>query len=179
MASKFFNSFKNLLSILFGTLVGLLFALALREYVFFNAFVPSESMYPTIATGDLLIGSRLTYRQDSPQRGDVVTFNSPDVAGKTYLKRIIGLPGETLTIVDGRVYIDGSSEPLNEPYINPEITPTGDFGPCEIPEGCYFVMGDNRNDSLDSRYWESPFISIDEITSKIIFRYYPSFEMID
>lgn len=170
---------KNLFSFFLAVFFGLLFAFVLREHVFFNAVVPSESMYPSIDVGDLLIGSRLAYVQDAPQRGDIITFENLDVFEDVCLKRIIGLPGETLEIINGKVYINSRAEPLAEPYLGSDTVPIGDFGPYEIPEDCYFVMGDNRNVSYDSRYWDNHFISIDNISSKIVFKYYPKFEIIE
>lgn len=160
--------------------IGLIIAGLLKTFVIFNIVVPTESMETTILTNDKLFGSRLSYLTEEPERGDIITFDSPDSPGVTYVKRIIGLPGEILAIVDGEVYINGSETPLDEPYVNPKEVPVGDFGPYEIPEGCYFVMGDNRNHSLDSRFWETTnFVTRDSISSKVVFRYLPNFEVIE
>lgn len=169
--SKLKNFFFTVLSVLIGVAIALL----LRTYVFVNAIVPTESMEPTIMVNDRLIGSKLTYINNEPERGDIVTFKCPDDTDTIYVKRIIGLPGEKITIVSGEVYINDSDTPLSEPYVNWEDEPDGDFGPYVVPENCYFVMGDNRNNSLDSRYFvTSPYISKEDITSKIAFRYYSS-----
>lgn len=174
------NLFKRIGEILLSIVIGLSIALLIREFIVFNANVPSESMETTVMTNDKLIGYRLAYLNKVPERGDIITFESPDNPGVTFLKRIIGLPGETLNIIDGKVYINNSDTPLDEPYINKREEPKGDFGPYVIPEGSYFVMGDNRNNSLDSRYWETTnFISIDDISSKIIFKYFPRLEKVE
>lgn len=166
--------------IVISVVVGLLVALLLRGFVFTNVSVPSESMEPTIMTNDKLIGYKLAYFNSNPERGDIVTFDSPDDEDVTYVKRIIGLPGETLSIINGKVYINGDSEPLNETYVNQKDLPEGNFGPYVVPADSYFVMGDNRNNSFDSRYWNSThFIKKDVISSKIIFRYYPGFKKIE
>ena len=166
---------KQVVGALGPIMVGLLVAVALKTCVIFNAVVPTESMEPTIMPGDRLIGSKLSYRFGEPERGDIITFHGPEGSGSYLVKRIVGLPGETVTIVSGEVFIDGESVPLMEEYINPDETPTGDCGPYVVPEGCYFVMGDNRNHSYDSRYWTATnFVEKDEIISKILFRYYPT-----
>ncbi len=94
-----------------------------------------------------------------------------------YVKRIIGLPGEKLEIKKGRVYINDSRQPLPESYLKEKAI--GDFGPYEIPEGCYFMMGDNRNDSEDARFWQNTYVEKSEILGKVIFRYYKGFKIIE
>ncbi len=164
---------KKFVDLFVPILIGVVIALFLRGFVVFNAFVPTPSMEPTIMTGDRLIGSKLSYVFGEPERGDIITFYSPDEPEVTYVKRIIGLPGELVNIVDGKVYINDSEIPLDEPYVNPDDVPKGDFGPYVVPGNCYFVMGDNRNNSLDSRFWKSTnFVARNEISSKIVFRYY-------
>ena len=171
---------KKVADMLVPIVVGVAIAGLLKTFVVFNAFVPTPSMEPSIMTGDRLIGSKLSYAFGEPERGDIITFYSPDEPKVTYVKRIIGLPGETVNIVEGKVYINGSETPLDEPYVNPDDAPKGDFGPYVVPEDAYFVMGDNRNNSLDSRFWESTnFVTRDEISSKIIFRYYPNVSKVD
>ena len=171
---------KSLLSAISPIIIGLAIGATLNGLVIFNAIVPTESMETTIMTNDRLIGLRLAYLNSEPERGDIITFDYPDNPKITLVKRIVGLPGETITIVDGEVFIDGDAVPLDEPYINPAEVPVGDFGPYVVPDGCYFVLGDNRNHSVDSRYWESThFVSKESITSKIFYRYYPSFSKIN
>lgn len=147
-------------------------ALIVDFFIVANAVVPTGSMETTIPAGSRIMGLRLYYNFAEPERGDIVIFKFPDDESVDYLKRIIGLPGETVEIIDGKVYIDGSDTPLDEPYLS-EV-PTGDFGPYEVPEGCYFMLGDNRNVSKDSRYWENPYVSEDKIVAKALFMYYPS-----
>ena len=99
-------------------------------------------------------------------------WNNQDIDEKQkFIKRVIGLPGETVTIRDGKVYINDSTEPLRDDFC-PE-TPVGDFGPYEVPEGCYFMLGDNRNVSKDSRYWLNPYVEKDKIIGKAFLRYWP------
>ena len=132
-------------------------ALLLNSFIIVNATVPSGSMENTIQPGDRLFGLRLTYRFSDPARGDIVVFRYPvDAAlGKktNYIKRIIGLPGETVEIRNAKIYIDGSDTPLDEPYLKEKWTVLNDDITFEVPEGCYLMLGDNRNNSSDSRYW--------------------------
>ena len=88
-----------------------------------------------------------------------------------YVKRVIGLPGETVEVKDGKVYINGSDTPLDEPYLPEPME--GSYGPYEVPEGCYFMMGDNRNNSLDARFWDNKFVAKNKIVAKVLFCYYP------
>ena len=136
-------------------LIVLAFALAflMNKFVYANAEVPTGSMIPIVQPGDRLIVNRLAYLFEEPQRGDIVMFIYPDNEKDNYLKRIIGLPGEKVEIRDGLVYINDSKKPLYEPYLNDP--PNGDFGPYNVPEGCYFMLGDNRDISQDARYWKN------------------------
>lgn len=103
-------------------------------------------------------------------------FKYPEDEREWYIKRVIALPGETVQVKDGKVYINGSSKPLSEPYIKEE--PVEDFGPYTVPKNGYFVMGDNRNNSNDAREWDIHYVSRDEILGKAWFRYYPSIKRI-
>ncbi|MCR5301951.1 MAG: signal peptidase I [Lachnospiraceae bacterium] len=152
--------------------ISALLAFALDKFIIVNAKIPSASMEPTIMTGDRLIGNRLAYINSKPQRGDIVIFLFPDNEKEYFIKRVIGLPGETVTVRAGKVYINDSKEPLDESeYIH--MTPLGDFGPFNVPEGAYFMMGDNRNNSMDSRYWNQPYVFEDKILGKAWARYFP------
>ena len=159
-----------------GIIIAIAFVLALiiTEVIIMKAEIVSGSMKPTLLVGDHVIGNRLAYLFSDPERGDVIFFEYPKSdkmlyeidpeltyrkdeddkdycyhkAGDVYVKRIIGLPGETITIKNGKVYINNSDTPLDEPYV--KVNPKGNFGPYTVPEGCYFCLGDNRNSSLDS-----------------------------
>ena len=148
----------------------------LNHHVVMKAQVPSASMKNTIMEGDRLFGIKIAYLFSDPERGDIVTFPFPDNEEELYVKRIIGLPGETIEIIDGKVYINDSTEPLEEPYLPEEML--GSYGPYEVPEGCYFMMGDNRNHSLDSRFWDNTFVEEEEMLGKVFFRYYNGFKWI-
>ena len=133
--------------------------------------VSGSSMETTLQNGDNLIVDKITYRFRDPQRFDIIIFRYPDDERQLFIKRIIGLPGETVEIRDGKIYLNGSDEPLED--VQTKETMVGSFGPYTVPENSYFVMGDNRNDSKDSRYWTNTFVTKDEILGKAIFRYWP------
>ena len=145
--------------------------LVVNNVVLIKAKIPSESMEQTIMTGDRVFGNRLAYKTKDPERFDIVIFKYPDDPSQLFVKRVIGLPGETVNIVDGKVYINDSEEPLDDSFC-PE-TPQGSFGPYEVPEGCYFMLGDNRNHSMDSRYWMNTFVEKDAIEAEVAIRYWP------
>ncbi len=131
--------------------------------------VTSVSMEPTLMTGDTCFYNRLAYVFGEPERGDIVLFGKEELTEEPLSKRIIGLPGETVSFADGKVLINGN--PIEEDYLE-EGTETIGFMTYEIPEGCYFLMGDNRENSFDSRYWENPYISQEEIRAKYIFTFW-------
>ena len=143
----------------------------LMRFVIINARIPTASMEETICVNDRIFGNRLAYLNHDPERYDIVVFKFPDNEKKLYIKRIIGLPGETVEIIGGKVYIDGAEEPLRDDFC-PE-TPVGDFGPYVVPENCYFMLGDNRIGSADSRYWQNPYVARDKILGKAGLRYWP------
>ena len=111
--------------------------------------VEGSSMEPNFHTGQMLIVSRLSYKLSSPQRGDVIVFQYPDNPVDDYIKRVIGIPGDTVEITDGHVFIHGQM--ISEPYLSTVTTDT--HGKWVVPPGSYFVMGDNRPHSSDSRTW--------------------------
>jgi len=146
-------------------------AVVLNCFVIVNAVIPTGSMISTINIGDRVIANRLAYLFDEAQRGDIIVFEAPDDPDTLYVKRIIGLPGDTVVIKDKEVLING--QPLRETYIFEETL--GDWGPYIVPQNSYFCMGDNRNASADSRYWQNTYVPKDNIKGKVVFRYYPEF----
>ena len=149
----------------------------ITNFVIINANIPSGSMEKTIMTGDKLIALRTAYGFNDPERGDISIFEYPDNEEEWFIKRVIALPGETVEVRDGKVYINNSTTPLDEPYIKEE--PVEDFGPYTVPKDGYFVMGDNRNNSNDARDWQTHYVRRDEILGKAWFRYYPSIGWIE
>ena len=152
------------------TLVGAVGVVLLLKFYVVNPYrIPTSSMEPTLhcarpgdgceaSRSDRVLANRLAFHFRDPRRGDVVVFDTPPEtvercrAGGTFVKRIIGLPGETVSERNGRIFIDG--RPLDEPYVRPERRDT-ESGGWEVPEGHYFMMGDNRRNSCDSRRWGS------------------------
>lgn len=155
-------------------------AFCLNTFIIANSRVPSGSMETTIMTGDRIIGSRLTYKLgEDPKRGDIVIFNhatGPGSGETRLVKRVVGLPGETVDIRNNHVYINGSEVPLEEPYLHEEMDSEDHH--FEVPEGCYLMLGDNRNNSLDARYWQDPYVPENRIMAKVMFRYFPGLKKI-
>lgn len=173
---------KETLDFCLPIVIALVIAIILKTLVFANAVIPTGSMLNTIQKGDRVIASRLAYNFNDPERYDIVIFHFPDAVAKgdddTYfVKRIIGLPGETVNIVNGVVYVttaDGETIQLEDDFIT-ACVPTGNYGPYEVPQDSYFVMGDNRNNSVDSRFWDTTnYVDRELIIGKVMFRYYPS-----
>lgn len=169
--------------------------LVLTKCVIINAVVPSASMETTIMTGDRLIGFRFVYWFSDPQRGDIVLFDNPLDDSEIYIKRVIGCPGDTVEIRDAKIYINGSEEPLKEDYLHEEWVVRSDDLVYHVPEDCYFMMGDNRNNSSDSREWAEEaldyglaateeeaetysYVRRDEIKARAIFTYFRSFRLL-
>lgn len=132
------------------------------------------SMYPTIQQYDYLIINKIAYKVGESQHGDIIVFKSnillENGKNKRLIKRIIGVPGDTIEIKDGIVYRNG--EALDEPYINGDYT-SGNIEPTAIPEGKLFVMGDNRPNSMDSRSSQIGLISMDSVVGNVLIRLFP------
>lgn len=168
------NSQFNLVAEIFSFIkiiaIAVLIAFIFTQFVIVNAQVPTGSMKNTIMEGDRLIGYRLSYLFSEPKRGDIVIFKFPDDETENYVKRIIGIPGDVIQIKDGQVYING--ELSVEDYLREPMTPTGSEQTYIVPEDSYFMMGDNRNSSADSRFWTNTYVKRDKILAKVGFRYF-------
>lgn len=154
-------------------IIALAIVVVLRTFVLGMYYVPSGSMIPTLEINDRVVATKMSYQMHEPERGDVVVFKYPvneeqGLETVIYVKRCIGLPGETLEIRNNTVFIDGT--PLEEDYLNVG-TSMPDYGPVTIPEGEYFMMGDNRNDSSDSRVWGT--VKDEYLVAKGQFIYWP------
>ena len=171
------NVKKEIFGYLRIVVIGVVIAILLNKFVVINTNVTSGSMVPTLNKNDKLIGLRLAYLFSEPQRGDIVVFRFPDDESQLFVKRIIGVPGDVVVIRDGKVYLNGSTEPLSEDYVAGEWH--GDWGPYLVEADCYFMMGDNRENSADSRFWNNTFVKGKQIVAKIWFRYSKSFGAVD
>ncbi len=157
-------------------LIALFIALLIRTFIVQAFRIPSGSMIPTLLVGDHILVNKLAYRFGEPHRLDVVVFRFPLDHKKDYIKRVVGLPGDRLKIVNKVVFING--RPLKEPYVqhtDPRIIPRGvqprdNYGPVVVPPGHYFVMGDNRDSSYDSRFWG--FVSRKALIGKALIIYF-------
>ena len=164
---------KEIISWVVTIALALALGLFIRNHVIINADIPSGSMENTIMTGDRIIGNRLAYISGEPKRGDIIIFKYPDDETQNFAKRIIGLPGEKVDIIDGKVYINDSETPLEEDYLKEEwLIAAGPYS-YTVPDDSYFVMGDNRNNSLDSRYWINTYVPRSSILGKASLIYYP------
>lgn len=169
------SKLRQAISFMTPIVVALIIAIILKTCIFANVVIPTGSMLNTIQEGDRIIASRLAYINEDPQRYDIIIFKYPDDETQLFAKRIIGMPGETIEIKDGVVYItdrNGKTTKARTDFIT-NCVPTGDFGLYTVPLGSYFVMGDNRNDSWDSRYWDNKTVKRDKIIGKVKFRYFP------
>lgn len=148
--------------------IAVILALAIRGLLLQPYRVEGTSMVPTLQNGERLFLNRLIYRLHPPQRGDVVVVPLPD-EGISIVKRVIGLPGETVEIKDGSVWIDGDR--LGEDYLAGQTL--GSYGPVQVPDGKVFVLGDNRQASRDSRYSSVGFIEYARVKGKAMLVYWP------
>lgn len=174
-SSKKAKVFKEIISYAVIIFMAAIIAFCFNQYIIINANIPSGSMETTIMTDDKVIGNRLSYSFSDPQRGDIIIFPFPDNPEKTYIKRIIGMPGDTIEIKNNAVYINGTE--YFEKYL-PKAPRMDDYPKTVVPDNCYFVLGDNREDSVDSRYWLNPFVAKDTIIAKAIVVYYPDFRIL-
>jgi len=160
--SNSWHFFKDILETL--VLAALLF-LAINA-VSARIRVDGSSMVPTLTNGQFVMVNRLVYKFSHPNHGDVVVFEYPNDPDQEYIKRIIGLPGDTVTIKNGHVYLN--EQELVEPYTAAQSRTTGEW---QVPGDHIFVLGDNRNNSQDSRNFG--FVSMDHVIGKAIFIYWP------
>lgn len=179
-------------------------AFVLNTFIIANSDVGSGSMETTLMTGSRILGSRLSYQFADPKRGDIAIFVygwkcpqchkrvegerqdtcpfcESEVKEKAetvyYVKRIIGIPGDTIDIVNDKIYLNGSDIPLEEPYIVEKMDQQEIFH-FEIPKNSYFMLGDNRNNSTDARYWRNTYIAREKIIAKVFMEYYPQIKIV-
>ena len=149
--------------------VGVLGAVLAVPIVFRVARVEGQAMAPTLRDQDRLLVYRFAYHAKRPQRGDIVMMHYPVDPSKLFVKRVIAQAGDRLHIRQGRVYLN--DQPYDDSYVRPEFRGAGDWGPSVVPDGTYFVMGDRRNNSSDSRHWG--FVPAKYIVGKVTLRWWP------
>jgi len=160
-----------------GLVVGILFIVALdlllmptfSTFLFQNARVEGAAMSPTLNDKDRLIVDKTAYRRGTPRRGDVVMLYYPLNPDRTFVKRVIAEEGDQIRIVDGHVYTN--DVPVNDEHVPTEFRSHDDYGPQVVPQGYYFVMGDHRSNSSDSRHWG--FVPRKYIIGKVVYRWWP------
>lgn len=168
--------------------IALILALFIRTFIVQAYKIPSGSMIPTLLVGDYLLVNKLSfgirnpikddflYRWGLPKRQEIVVFTYPQDKKLDFIKRVIGLPGDTVEIINKKVFVNG--KPLKEPYVQftdktiypKEISPRDNFGPVKVPKGYIFVLGDNRDQSYDSRFWG--FVPIHSLKGKALIIYF-------
>jgi len=134
-----------------------------------STVVEGGSMLPNFVDGEWVLVNKLAYRLSDIERGDVVVFHSPGEPDKDYIKRVVGLPGDSVSVRDGVVFVDG--QPLDEPW-RPMYDPAA-FGPYTVPPGRVLVFGDNRPSSNDSRAWSEPSLDTERIVGKVWLSIWP------
>lgn len=149
-----------------------LLAFGIRTFVAEARYIPSSSMEPTLQINDRLIIEKVSYHFHPPDRGDIVVFNPTAALEErnfkdAFIKRVIGLPGDTVQVSRGTVYING--QPLKEDYI--AQAPSYDYGPVTVPPNQYLVLGDNRNNSYDSHFWG--FVPREKLIGRAFVRFWP------
>lgn len=155
-------------------LIALTLAFLIRTYVAEPRYIPSDSMVPTLETGDRLVVDKISYHLHPPETGDIVVFNPPAQLllmgyqpDQAFIKRVIGTEGQTIAVKNGTLYLN--EQPLTENYIF--APPNYQLNPVTVPEGELFVMGDNRNNSNDSHIWG--FLPEKKIIGRAVFRFWP------
>ena len=154
--------------------IALVLALLIRIFIAEPRYIPSNSMLPTLHTGDRLVVEKVSYHFHQPEKGDIVVFEPPQLLqnlgyrkDQVFIKRIIGKPGQKVSVNNGKVYID--DQPLAEDYI--AEPPDYQLASVQVPDNEFFVMGDNRNDSNDSHVWG--FLPKQNIIGRAVFRFFP------
>jgi signal peptidase I len=170
---------RNVRENIFLVVIALILAFLIRTYIAEPRYIPSDSMVPTLHKGDRLVVEKVSYHFHPPHFGDIVVFTPPPELQRrgyskdqAFIKRIIGQPGDSIQVTEDRVYINGT--PLQENYLKENFIqqdPRQLFNYTQVPPNQFFVMGDNRNDSNDSRYWG--FLPSKNVIGHAVFRFFP------
>jgi len=140
-----------------------------RPFVVEPFYVPSDSMNPTLRSGDSVLVAKFAYRLADPQRNSLVVFESPTDTNKILMKRVVGVAGDRVAVRDGVLFVNG--ERKSEPYVNYRLTDSTFFGPARVPEDHVFVMGDNRSNSVDSRSFGA--VPEEDLLGEAFVRFWP------
>lgn len=170
MKSKF-GGFWEIAKIL---IIAFLIVVPIRAFLFQPFLVRGASMEPTLSSGSYLIINEISYRFSEPERGDIIVFRFPNDPSQRFIKRVIGLPGESVEIEDGKVVVYSKGEEHQDAFVLQEPYLSGDTpgnSRLELLEGEYYVMGDNRSFSSDSRSWGS--VPRDNIIGKVFWKVFP------
>ncbi len=132
-------------------------------------YIPSQSMIPTFSVQERVLVNKFIYRFTEPERGDIVVFESVEGGEEDLLMRVVGMPGDKISVRGGRLLVNG--EPQTEPYVNKRFPDRSTFAPITVPEGHYFVMGDNRANSRDSRFFGP--VPKEKIEGEVFLRFWP------
>lgn len=162
------NSYRSLLIVVTAVAA----ALAVNHFIFSTVRIVGNSMQPTLEKNEWVLVSRLPFE---PAYGDIVIFKKKDVSSETLVKRIIGIPGDTVEIKNGIIYINGEKKENDFSLISDEYN----MDQITVDSDGYFVMGDNRAESKDSRKWEEPFVNSAEIKGKVIILLFPEIRILN
>jgi len=160
---------KEILDWLKTIVFAFVIAMLIKTFLFEIVSVDGNSMYPTLHNGEKLIANRLVYRFEKPQRGDIIIFRYPSDPKWNFIKRVIAVEGDSVEIKNGKVLVNNRE--INEPYIN-EMT-LGYYKLDKVPQNTVFVLGDNRNNSKDSRFPDVGPVPLKNIVGKAVFRIFP------
>lgn len=154
-------------------LIAIILAFFIRYFIVELYMVEGPSMRPTLVNSERLIVSKFIYRFKSPEKGEILVFRYPSDPSRDFIKRVIAAPGDTIEIKDGRVFVNGQLQ--NETYILEKMK--GSYPLSTVPSGHVFVMGDNRNNSEDSRFRDVGFVPFDLIKGKAVMVFWPLDQM--
>lgn len=161
--------YKEIIDFMKSLIIAVIAAFIIITFIFQTVSVDKTSMYPTLKPNDRLILEKVTYRFRKPVGGEIIVFKYPQDTREKFIKRVIGVPGDKVKIENGFLYLNG--EKKEEAYLNEKMK--SDFKEIEVPEGKLFVMGDNRNNSLDSRDDKVGLIPYELVLGRAVFRLYP------
>jgi len=154
-------------------IIAIVLAFFIRYFIVELYMVEGPSMRPTLVNGERLVVNKFIYRLKQPEKGDIVVFRYPRDPSRDFIKRVIGVAGDTIEVKDGKVFLNGQL--LNESYILERTR--GSYPAATIPEGHIFVMGDNRNNSEDSRFRDVGFVSLEMLKGKAVMVFWPFDQM--